>query len=233
MMAGFSLRKLCIAVFVTYLAVSSIAHGAPCVSVEKTTLDAGDLPFASAITAAFKFSNTGDQELVVQGVDATCDCTKATVGKSRLQPGESSTVEVKFQSAGVTGAFQKSVLLRTNDQRNPSITLQLVGQVLPVAALSPEEVDIGSVSRGTVLDKTVTVTPANSSAFKVVSVESHGKHVRIQECERIDDQKAIYVIRMKIGVGDRPGRLMEAVQINTSVDGAKLGFLVFGKILNR
>jgi hypothetical protein len=76
--------------------------------------DFGSLIQGEVVSTTFRFKNAGTIPLVIKHLIPSCGCTKTSVSKEVLAPGEEAILEVTFDSAGWRGLQYKSVTLRTN-----------------------------------------------------------------------------------------------------------------------
>jgi hypothetical protein len=88
---------------------------------EKTTLevndvyDAGTVVKGEVIRAVFTVKNTGDHPLVFGEVRPSCSCTVADKPTEPIQPGESTEIIAKVNTANVSSKeVTKSVTIMTN-----------------------------------------------------------------------------------------------------------------------
>lgn len=66
-------------------------------------------------TCTFKFTNIGEQPLVINQAVASCGCTVPKYTKEPIQPGKTGTIEVTYNGRGkMPGHFKKSVTVRSN-----------------------------------------------------------------------------------------------------------------------
>lgn len=75
----------------------------------------------------FTFTNTSSVPLLVKNAKGSCGCLVPTYPKEPLQPGESSTIEVRYDTQRV-GPFTKTVTLTTSGQPE-TMTLVVKGDV--------------------------------------------------------------------------------------------------------
>lgn len=87
--------------------------------------DFGTVKKGDVLTVEFPFANTGGSELNIRKTKANCGCTVSNPGKNNLQPGESSSLTVKFNTAGREGTQQKTVTVFSNDPLNPTQVLTI------------------------------------------------------------------------------------------------------------
>ncbi len=101
----------------------------PIVSYDKIVHDFGKVNPSTISSVDFTMSNTGDAPLIIRKTSATCGCTASNPKKTTLQPGESTTVTVSFNSAGKKGLINQTVTIITNDPSNASTLLKIKAEV--------------------------------------------------------------------------------------------------------
>ncbi len=100
----------------------------PAITFDSDIHDFGRLTAGENIKYSFKFTNTGNADLVISGCDASCGCTIADFPRGHIAPGETGYVTVSFQSAGMSGNQMKEVTVVSNTQ--PARTkLRIVAEV--------------------------------------------------------------------------------------------------------
>ena len=88
----------------------------PRITFESDMHDFGILRNGESISYSFKFTNTGDADLVISRCDASCGCTVADFPRKRIAPGETGFITVSFNSSGMTGQQMKEVTVIANSQ---------------------------------------------------------------------------------------------------------------------
>ena len=104
----------------------------PTMEFETTEIDYGTIAQNSDPLRVFKFTNTGDAPLVIKAAKGSCGCTVPAYPKQPILPGESATVDVRYDTKRI-GAFQKTVTLTTNEAEEKHI-LRIKGKVEPQLA---------------------------------------------------------------------------------------------------
>jgi hypothetical protein len=103
---------------------------------EKTEFDYGKIEKGSEPLRKFVFKNVGDEPLVISNAQGSCGCTVPTWPKEPIMPGQSATIDVRYDTQR-TGPFSKSVTLTTNEA-NPTRVLSIKGEVnTPPAEATP------------------------------------------------------------------------------------------------
>ena len=77
----------------------------------------------------FTFTNTGNVPLIIQDVQASCDCTTPDWTQEPVMPGKQGTVTVVYDTKGRPGVFDKSINVYNNG-KTPFVTLRITGEVV-------------------------------------------------------------------------------------------------------
>jgi len=104
-------------------------ENAPKIEVDEKIFDFGTRPSGNDIPHSFTFRNTGKSDLIIRKVHASCGCTATTPEKTTIKPGESSKIDINFNTAGRKGNQFKSITVITNDPNNPEVMLQVKGNL--------------------------------------------------------------------------------------------------------
>lgn len=81
-------------------------------------------------TCSFEFTNTGDQPLIINTVNASCGCTTPSYTTEPILPGKKGIIKVAYSTTNRVGAFSKNVRVFTNVP-DATYTLTIKGEVLP------------------------------------------------------------------------------------------------------
>lgn len=82
---------------------------------EKDVHNFGNVTAGEVVEYSFKFTNTGDKDLVIQKAEASCGCTVPEWPKEPIKPGESGYMKVKFDSHGrPEGYTEKELFIQAN-----------------------------------------------------------------------------------------------------------------------
>ena len=86
------------------------------IKFEKLTHNFGKFPESSPkVSCVFKFTNVGDQPLVINQAVASCGCTVPSYTKKPIAPGATGTINVTYNGKGKSlGHFKKTITIRTN-----------------------------------------------------------------------------------------------------------------------
>lgn len=102
---------------------------APKLDFDKNLHDFGAIKENMSVKTEFVFTNSGKSELNIRKVKPNCGCTVTKLEKYTLQPGDSSKMNVEFNSVGRRGNQQKSIVIFSNDPTAPSQRLTIKAKV--------------------------------------------------------------------------------------------------------
>lgn len=97
-------------------------------SLEKKSLNFGEIKMGSTKTIELSFTNTGKNTLVLTDVYTNCGCTTVDWPKDPFAPGKSGILKITYNPTE-TGPFYKTVYVYTNAQNN-SETVQIEGIII-------------------------------------------------------------------------------------------------------
>ena len=95
---------------------ATFAQDSPKIKFDETSHNFGTFPETEPVQkCVFKFTNVGNQPLVINQAVASCGCTVPEYTKTPIPPGGKGTVEVTYNGKGkFPGHFKKSITVRTN-----------------------------------------------------------------------------------------------------------------------
>lgn len=100
------------------------------IKFDKTTHDYGKFTEDKAQTVVFKFTNTGNEPLVIHQAFASCGCTVPTFTKESIAPGKSGELKVVYNGKGkLPGHFKKTVSVRSN-ATNALVRVYVEGEMI-------------------------------------------------------------------------------------------------------
>lgn len=109
----------------------------PMATFDKTEVDYGKIEQGSEPLRVFTFKNTGTEPLIISNAQGSCGCTVPTYPKEPIMPGQSSKIEVRYDTQRI-GGFTKSVTLTTNEANSIRV-LTIKGEVSakPASEITP------------------------------------------------------------------------------------------------
>ncbi len=79
---------------------------------------------------SFKFTNTGDQPLIITNVRSTCGCTVPSKPEAPIMPGEKGKIDVKYNMS--IGRISRTITVESNavNFENGTVPLRIKGEVV-------------------------------------------------------------------------------------------------------
>ena len=107
----------------------------PVFQFETTDHDFGTINEGDIVEYTYKFKNTGDAPLIIQGAQGSCGCTVPNWTKEPIPPGGSGVVTAKFDSHGKQNVQNKTVTVTSNTWPKQTV-LHFKAMVNPKASSS-------------------------------------------------------------------------------------------------
>lgn len=102
---------------------------APKLSFSSKVFDFGTLKEGQSKTYEFILKNNGKSDLIIRKIKSSCGCTIVKPESKIIKPGKSTILKTTFNSAGKNGRQRKKVIITTNDPKNSSVNLNIIGVV--------------------------------------------------------------------------------------------------------
>jgi Protein of unknown function (DUF1573) len=132
------MKKLMTLIAIFTLALTTVATAQKKGAVaqfKQTEMDYGKIDKGADPLRKFTFTNVGDEPLIISNAQGSCGCTVPTYPKEPIMPGQSATIDVRYDTQRV-GPFTKSVTLTTNEA-NQTRVLTIKGEVKTPPAETP------------------------------------------------------------------------------------------------
>lgn len=111
---------------------SKVSSGAS-INWDKSTHDFGDVFQGDKVEHTFRFTNTGNKDLVITNVEVTCGCTTPKGWpRDPIAPGGSGELTIAFNSAGKIGKQNKVITITSN-------SVGTLNQVMFTATVLPKK----------------------------------------------------------------------------------------------
>ena len=118
-------------------AISSTNDVGPRIQFETPSWDFGRVKAGELVKHTYVFTNTGDQVLLLTGVQPGCHCTTAGQWTKEVQPGQTGSIPIQFDTAGNNGPVVRQVTVTCNVRKLPYTLLQLHGSVYRAIDFNP------------------------------------------------------------------------------------------------
>lgn len=94
----------------------------PVLTLEANTHDFGDITQGDVVERVFKFTNTGNQPLIITNIQTSCGCTTPVWPRDPIMPGGKGEIKVGFNSTGKLNKQTKTLPIISNSISDASIT---------------------------------------------------------------------------------------------------------------
>ena len=118
-----------------------VSTNGPEIEFEQLSHDFGNVEYGGKCEVEFKFTNTGNEPLIIQKPKTSCGCTASSCPKEPILPGASDAIVVTYKTTTKVGNFSKSVTVTSNALVNSTVVLRIKGAIMdqPVEALPEKE----------------------------------------------------------------------------------------------
>jgi hypothetical protein len=121
-------------VVIGFLAFSAMSDNKSEFKFNEETHDFGNVPQGKPVSFVFKYTNVGDEPLIITAVESTCGCTVPSVEPKQgtpVQKGQSGSITLTYNAA-VAAPFNKFVKI-TSNSKTPLKILYIKGEVVAAA----------------------------------------------------------------------------------------------------
>ncbi len=119
-----------------------------------TTYDFGKVRAGELVQVTYYFTNVGKEVLEVPSVTPGCGCTAAGEWSKRVEPGQTGTIPLQFDTHNYSGSVLKGITVLSSDKSQATVILQLSGTIYkpidvnppyPILAIQPDSPNSSTV----------------------------------------------------------------------------------------
>lgn len=174
----------------------------------------------------FTYTNTGTAPLIIQDVQASCDCTSPAWTQEPVLPGKTGSVTVVYDTKGRPGVFDKTINVYHNAGKAPLTTLQINGEVVGGLVQLPIDAYTYEVPNSTLRFDTKHISLGQLQKDQTVSARVNVLNTGEKEVKIVIEKTAPHLEVICTPMTVRPGKV---ARINIVYDASKkqgTGFLV-------
>ncbi len=108
---------------------NTVRNASPSIKLDKTYFDFGEIEEGSNGEVVFEVVNEGNGLLMINSVKTSCGCVLADYSTNGLMHNEKGYIKIRYNT-NIVGEIKRSVVVNTNDEKNPKIVLRLIGEVV-------------------------------------------------------------------------------------------------------
>ena len=99
---------------------------------EKETHDFGKIPQGKPVNVEFKFTNIGDEPLIISNIESVCGCTVPKYTSTPVLKGQTGSITVTYNAAAIA-PFSKGLTIKSN-AKTPIKVIYIKGEVVAASA---------------------------------------------------------------------------------------------------
>jgi hypothetical protein len=160
---------------------------APKISIDNNNHSFGKITPDKTLTHKFNITNNGDALLTIKEIRESCACSRGTVQKKQLSPGDTTSLEVSFNPAGMVGNVHKTVELLSDDPVNPKVQLTFTASVVYEIMPSNSVVFFNEISRYETAESTVRLESGNGQPVVIKEIQTPGPYITCETQKDGDD----------------------------------------------
>lgn len=165
----------------------------------------------------FKFSNIYIEDVHVSGVRSSCGCTTPRVTKDSIKTYEESEIVAVFNTHLFQGQRGATVTVTFDKPFYAEVQLQVSGLIRSDIIMTPGQIDLGTVDRGTTAEKSISVSYAGRSDWRILEARPGSPYVQAQLTETSRGGGSVaYSLAVKLKPDAPIGYLRDQVMLITN-----------------
>jgi len=212
-----------IACFLFVLAIGVMLQApatAQVISVDPLSFDFGEMKQQQTKSVIVTVTNEGAGLLRILDVHADCGCTVPTLAKESLAPGESTQIEIQFNSKKFHGTVIKAINIKSNDPNNPQVDVMIKANVHTSLVINPVNQRVG-FSRsllGEVLTKNVTFTAMDAPELEISVDKTRQDLFEVKTVNGYKGDPQVSILEITVPADMEPGRHRDHVRVKTNIE---------------
>ena len=210
----------CFLLVLAALALQQTPAAAQVISVDPLFFDFGDMKQQQTRTATVTVTNEGAALLSILDVKAECGCTVPTLAKDNLGPGESTQIDIQFNSKKFNGSVIKFVNIYSNDPNSPQVDVTITAKVHTALIIDPPQQRVGFSRslQGEVLTKRVTFTATDAPKLEISADKTRQGLFAISTVDGYEGNPQVSMLEITVPADMEPGRHRDHVRVKTNIE---------------
>ncbi len=195
--------------------------GAQVIHLDKNSINLGDMNQHESRDIQVIMTNKGGGILVVSEVNADCGCTIPTLSKKQLAPGESTPIDINFNSKQFHGNVIKVVHILSNDPNSPDTSFIIQANVFSPLLIDPETQRMGfsQTPVGTSVTKKVIFTATEAPKLEIQAKKSRKGLFQISTVNNYEGNPQVSALVITVPEEMPAGRQRDNVRVKTNIEG--------------
>jgi hypothetical protein len=183
---------------------------------EKLEQDFGTVPSNADLKYRIKITNKYEQRVSIGGVASSCGCTAGKIGKTTLESGESTEIDVSMDTRRFRGLKETKVTVTINQPLFANVVIHVKAFINPDLMLNPGAAEFGGIPKGSDRVLKMAVSFNGRGQFSIKDATCKSPHVvpKLVEVRR-DPFNQQYELLVTIKGSAPLGDLREQVLLST------------------
>ncbi len=210
----------CFLLVMAAMALLAAPAAAQVISVEPLSFDFGDMKQQQTKIGIVTVTNNGAGLLRIQDVHADCGCTVPTLAKNTLAPGESTQIEITFNSKKFNGTVIKAVNITSNDPNNSVVDIIIKANVHTSLIIDPvnQRVGFSRSLEGQVFTKNVTFTAVDLPQLEIQASKTRKNLFQVKTINGHEGDPQVSLLQITVPADMVPGRHRDHVRVKTNIE---------------
>ena len=166
--------------FLALLVLGADATGSqPTIRFEREIFTFEPILEGDSVEVAFASRNVGSQPLVIHDVSTSCGCATAEYPSGPLKPGERGAVRTTFHSRGYSGDVGLTLVVKSNDAKDPMRTLHIGGKVVRQWQVKPDRLVLTNLAAGGTYQQSLQVVNYMDVPLRIQEVAAGADFIRL------------------------------------------------------
>jgi len=184
---------------------------------DSTSHDFGNVARGAKTEYLFKIHNPFKEEIHISDVRSSCGCTTPKALKNTLATYEESAIVATFNTRTFLGQRHATLTVVIDKPYYAEVQLQIAGYVRRDIVIHPGEANLGTVDRGTPVEKHISISYAGRPDWQILDVKSPCDYIQTQLVESARANGTVtYDLVIKLNENAPSGALNEQVVLLTN-----------------
>lgn len=215
------MKKLIVLLFL----LSTVACGQvsdPKIAVDADSHEFGDINEGDIVKHDYIIYNRGGALLKIDNVRASCGCTAIQSYKKELEPGDSTSITVQFDSQSRRGMQNKHVYVYSNDPKKRELRLSFTANIAPDKSLPTYkplakmkldryQYNFGKVDEGAVLDLNIKIKNMGDAPLEIKEINTSCDCITYNIDKKVLDPNETVEMSLKFDTAKRAGEMSRTI----------------------
>jgi hypothetical protein len=186
--------------------------------VKTKKIDFGVIATGSEARKYVEVHNIYNQTVHIASVRTTCGCSAATPGKTTLEPGETSMVEVEMNTRKFRQRKDSNLIIQFDSPRFTEVRVPITAYIRSDVVFDPGMIRFGNVDYGQPAESKVSIAYAGRPDWEIVDVRfgSNSKLSADLQPTRREGGVVDYSLVVKLNQSAQPGRIRDLITLVTN-----------------